>query len=194
MLWHRNDYEDRFAEIMLASVRPEDCVWDIGANVGYYTERFSRLAQHTVAFEPVPENCRQIESKKLTNVECHQIALGDSMGDIPMFVNGPLSSVARASSSGMRAQSVKMMRGDDLVSVRPPAVVKIDVEGYEQEVIRGMYRILGGVRSLFVEIHFQILEDRGMRQAPAAMVKDLNRIGFSKIDWPDASHLAAFRI
>lgn len=193
MLWHRSDYEDRFAEVMLASVRPGDCVWDIGANVGYYTERFSKLAQHTVAFEPVVENVRQIESKRMANVECHQIALGDSTGEMAMSVNGPFSSVALAPSAGMHAQTVKVMRGDDLLLLRPPAVVKIDVEGYELEVIRGMHRILGGVRALFVEIHFQILEERGMRQAPAALVKDLKRMGFSRIEWPDASHIAAFR-
>jgi hypothetical protein len=69
MLWHRGDYEDRFADVMLASVGSGDCIWDIGANLGYYTERFSKLAQHTVAFEPVVENCRQIESKMMANVE-----------------------------------------------------------------------------------------------------------------------------
>ena len=56
-----------------------------------------------------------------------------------------------------------------------------------------MHRTLGSVRALFVEIHFRILEERGIRQAPAALVKDLKRLGFSKIEWPDASHIAAFR-
>jgi hypothetical protein len=84
--------------------------------------------------------------------------------------------------------------GDDLAALWQPAVVKIDVEGYEIEVIRGMRRVLGGVRALFVEIHFQVLEERGMLQGPAALVKDLNRLGFSRIEWPDASHIAAFRV
>lgn len=194
MFWHSGDYEDRFAQLMLTSVQPGDCVWDVGANVGYYTERFSRLAQHTVAFEPVAENCRQIESKKMANVECHQVALGDSEGEIPIVVDGPFSSVALVRSPGMRGQTVKVVRGDDLTALRHPEVVKIDVEGYELEVIRGMHRLLGAVRALFVEIHFQILEERGMRQAPAALVKDLKRMGFSRIEWPDASHIAAFRV
>jgi hypothetical protein len=89
---------------------------------------------------------------------------------------------------------VEVVRGDDLAELRQPAVVKIDVEGYEMEVIRGMSRVLGGVRALFVEIHFQVLEERGMRQGPAALVKHLKRLGFSRIEWPDASHIAAFRV
>jgi FkbM family methyltransferase len=194
MLWHRGDYEDRFADVLLASIRPDDCVWDIGANVGFYTERFSKLARHVIAFEPVVENCRQIESKRAANVTCFQIALGDAAGEQPVFVDGPFSSVALTPYPGAPAQTVKVVRGDDLASLRQPAVVKIDVEGYEIEVIRGMHRILAGVRALFVEIHFQVLEDRGMRQAPAALVNDLKRLGFSRIEWPDASHIAAFRL
>jgi FkbM family methyltransferase len=193
MLWHTADYEDRFADMLLASIRPEDCVWDIGANVGYYTERFSRLARHVVAFDPVVENCQQIESKRLANVDCLQIALGEAAGEVAILVNGPFSSVALAPGPEMPGQRVKVARGDDLTSLPAPAVVKIDVEGYEVEVIRGMHRTLGKVRALFIEIHFRILEEREMRQSPAALVKDLKRLGFSRIEWPDASHIAAFR-
>jgi FkbM family methyltransferase len=194
MLWHRGDYEDRFADILLASTRPEDCVWDVGANVGFYTERFSKLAQHVIAFDPLAENCRRIESKGMANVTCFQIALGDAPGEKTLFVDGPFSSVARAPYAGGPEQTVEVVRGDDLAELRQPAVVKIDVEGYEMEVIRGMSRVLGGVRALFVEIHFQVLEERGMRQGPAALVKHLKRLGFSRIEWPDASHIAAFRV
>jgi FkbM family methyltransferase len=193
MLWHRGDYEDRFSDVLLASIRPEDCVWDIGANVGYYTERFSKLARQVVAFDPVVEHFRQIESRNMANVNCIQIALGDTPGEMPIQLDGPPSSIARAPHPGMPWQMVKLARGDDLPSLPPPTVVKIDVEGYETEVVRGMHRTLGSVRALFVEIHFRILEERGIRQAPAALVKDLKRLGFSKIEWPDASHIAAFR-
>jgi hypothetical protein len=37
--WHSSDYEDKFAAAFLSSIRPVDCVWDIGANVGFYTEQ-----------------------------------------------------------------------------------------------------------------------------------------------------------
>jgi FkbM family methyltransferase len=193
MLWHRADYEDKFSDVLLATIQPSDTVWDVGANVGYYTERFSNLARQVVAFEPVPENYRQIESKKLANVQCLQIALGDTTGELPMFVGHQFSSAAVAPYPGAPMQMVNVARGDDLSTLPRPTLVKIDVEGYEVEVIRGMHAILGGVRALFVEVHFEILSQRGMQQAPAALVKDLKRLGFSKIAWLDASHIAAFR-
>lgn len=194
MLWHKSDYEDRFADVLLASVKPDDCVWDVGANVGYYTERLSKLARHVVAFEPVPESCGQIDSKRLKNVECLPIALGDTVCEMPMFIDHQFSSLARPPFAGARPQAVRVARGDDLTSLPRPTVVKVDVEGYEVEVIRGMHEVLNHVRALFLEVHFQILEDRGMRLAPATLVRDLKRLGFSKITWPDASHIAAFRV
>jgi len=193
MLWHEAEYEDRFAVALLSSVRPDDCVWDIGANVGFYTEQLSKLARHVVAFEPVPDCCRQIEAKHLANVECMEIALGDAAGSQSMFINRQFSSLVWTPSPDARTHAVQVARGDDLTSLPRPTVVKIDVEGYETEVVRGMQQTLAGVRAVFVEVHFQIVEARGMQQAPAALVKDLKRLGFSKVLWPDASHIAAFR-
>lgn len=193
MLWHKSDYEDRFAELLLASIRPGDCVWDVGANVGYYTELFSKIARHVVAFEPVAANYRQLQSRQIENVDCLQVALGDRSGEAEIVVDGQSSSLAHSVSSAASRQSVTIVRGDDLEQLPQPSLVKVDVEGFEMEVIRGMQRTLGSVRALFVEVHFQVLDERGMRQAPAAIVKDLKRMGFSRIEWPDASHLAAFR-
>jgi FkbM family methyltransferase len=194
MLWHRNEYEDRFADALLGSVRAEDCVWDVGANVGYYTERFSKLARQVVAFEPVLENCLKIEAKKLPNVDCQQVALGDAAGEVPMFVEGQFSSTVAASSPKAIKRTIRVARGDDFATLAQPTVVKIDIEGFEVEVIRGMRRILEGVRALFIEVHFQILDERGMKQAPSVLVQDLKRMGFARVEWPDASHIAAFRV
>jgi FkbM family methyltransferase len=193
MLWHKTEYEDRFSEALLAAVRPEDCVWDIGANVGFYTERLAVLTRHVIAFEPVVENVKRIEAKVMRNVECLQIAVGDITGEASMFVDGPFSSLALSPHPNTQRRTVRVVRGDDLTSLQQPTVVKIDVEGFEVETVRGMHRVLGGVRAVFVELHFQILEDRGMRQAPSTLVKELRSLGFDKIEWPDASHIAAFR-
>jgi FkbM family methyltransferase len=192
-LWHKPDYEDKFANALLTSVRADDCVWDVGANVGFYTERLAKLARRVVAFDPVLENCQQIESRNLANVECVQLALGETPGEMPMFVDHQFSSLVLAPYPGAPQRTVRVERGDCLPALPAPTVIKIDVEGFELEVIRGMRGLLGGVRAVFVEVHFQILSDRGMQQAPAALAKELKHLGFSVLKWPDASHLAAFR-
>ena len=50
-------YESRFDAAMMASLEPGMCVFDIGANVGYYTKKFAEAvgpAGEVHAFEPVP--------------------------------------------------------------------------------------------------------------------------------------------
>src|SRR5690349_20763479 len=74
-------YEEAFSRELLGSVRPTDCVWDVGANVGYYTRRVSELAPNgrVVAFEPGPATFKtlsdDIQARNLTNVVLCNIAL-----------------------------------------------------------------------------------------------------------------------
>jgi len=192
MLWHDDRYEDRFSDAMLAEIGPDDCVWDVGANVGYYTERFAARARCVVAFEPIAENMAVITAKAIPNVQCVPVALGAQRGFIPMFADRHLSSLVIPRSKGVREERVMVVPGDELCEIPRPTVVKIDVEGYEPEVISGMMRVLSNVRAVFLEVHFWILEQRGMRNKPAALVKCLRELGF-KIRWADASHVVAFR-
>ena len=70
-----------------------------------------------------------------------------------------------------------------------PSIVKIDVEGFELEVIRGLVRLLPlpQVRAVFVEVHFQTLATRGVPYAPAEMTRLLTSHGYD-VKWIDPSH------
>jgi FkbM family methyltransferase len=195
MLWHGDAYEDKFAAALLKSIHPDDCVWDIGANVGFYTEQLSQLAKFVVAFEPIPLNFQQIKARALANVSCQQFALGDMQTELPMSQNAQYSSLCPSPyvRNDATREPVSVIPGDSLVDLPLPNVVKIDVEGYEPEVIRGMANTLRRVRAAFVEIHFAILEARGMPQAPSEIVESLRTLGFTTIRWVDASHIMALR-
>jgi FkbM family methyltransferase len=194
-LWHSSEYEDKFAAALLSSVRPDDCVWDVGANVGFYTEQFSKRARCVVAFEPLAENILHITSRGLPNVDCRQVALGNTRAQMLISRRAQFSSiVARPSGpSDATYETVSVTPGDALVGLPMPNVVKIDVEGYEPEVINGMPHVLSQVRAAFIEVHFSILESRGMLQQPVAIVKELKRLGFTTVKWVDASHIKALR-
>lgn len=196
MLWHEREYEDKFAPALLNSIRPDDCVWDVGANTGFYTEQLARRARHVVAFEPISENMERLRARRLVNVRCVQAALGDTEGVVTMAINAQYSSIVESPyvPSNAARETVAVKIGDKLLSELPrPAILKIDVEGYEPEVIRGMQQVLCDVRGAFIEVHFAILERRGMRQAPAAIVRTLKKLGLTNIKWVDASHIAALR-
>jgi hypothetical protein len=75
-----------------------------------------------------------------------------------------------------------------------PQVIKVDVEGFEEQVFLGMRETLQSrqVRTIFCEMHFGILEERGDRMAPVRIEKMLKDLGF-RVSWIDASHLGAMR-
>jgi hypothetical protein len=71
----RVGYEDAFSRSLLAEIGPSDCVWDVGANVGYYSQRIASLASCVVAFEPVPETFSYLSKLPLPNATFVNTAL-----------------------------------------------------------------------------------------------------------------------
>jgi FkbM family methyltransferase len=187
----RAGYEDAFSRSLLEEIRSHDCVWDVGANVGYYSQRMALLASRLSAFEPVPETFSRLSKLSLPNATFVNLALGDTSGVLPMSLANDASSLAVLNSN---IAEVQVARGDDL-DLPPPNIVKIDVEGFEYEVISGMQTTLSAAecRAVFCELHFEVLEKRGLRQNPAKIVKRLRSLGFTKITWLDASHISAHK-
>ncbi len=197
------DYEHKFQHEMLAAIREGDCVWDVGANVGLYTKAFSEIVGargNVFAFEPSPLNFAKLSASvsSLQNVHRIPVALGSVKGALG-FSQGDdaLGATSRIVESTRTAIKVDIATGDGLVEAGdadPPQVVKIDTEGYELDVIRGMRNLLASptLRTFCIEIHFGLLAERGQANAPAEIEGLLHAAGFV-ISWPDPSHILANR-
>jgi FkbM family methyltransferase len=194
-------YEQKFRDLLLTNIREGDLVWDVGANVGLYTRLFvDRVGRDgkVIAFEPSPRAFAQLQSSFATepSVILQEVALSDFDGEADFFVAERGSTVTdslvfHSGNSASIRTSVK--RGDSMCS-NAPAIIKIDVEGAELEVLKGMTETLRtpGLRGVFVEVHFLALAQRGMRTAPVEIQKLLQHAGFDVI-WTDASHIAGLR-
>lgn len=195
-------YEDAFAEALQAELREGDVVWDVGANVGLYTKTFATIVGPTgkvVAIEPAP-GCQTPLSQLASGYECVEVlnvALSDIDGEAFFATRlGPTSVNNQLSADGEVV--VRVARGSTIIAegVAEPDVVKIDVEGFEPEVLAGLRAWLAAsprCRALFVEVHFAALEARGRRDDPLRLQEDLRDLGFATT-WLDASHMAARRI
>lgn len=203
--WRRlmqSGYEDRFDAALLAEVREGDVVWDIGANVGIYTLKFSEAVGPTgrvVAFEPSPDPIEMLRASTADrgNVEIMTVALSDQPGEAQFFS----STTGYSPSDGLRPRHdsdrmtvVPVRRGDDYRAGGAPTVIKIDVEGFEREVLKGMPETLRdpNLRALFVEVHFQDSADRGAASAPREVAQMIREAGMT-LRWIDPSHLEARR-
>ena len=203
---HR-DYEGALATRMMIEVKEGDCVWDVGANIGHYTHRFSRIvgtSGRVIAFEPSPTNASHLRDavEGLANVTVMQCALSDRnerggliQGDDKI---GATSHVVSGDEADIEAAEVELYTAQSIVESgrsSVPNVVKIDVEGHEFEVLRGFDELLSNpaLRDMFIEVHFGILDASGRSTTPGEIVAALDRAGF-QTTWLDPSHLHARRV
>ena len=131
-------------ELFVSRLRPSMTVWDIGANVGLYTLPSARAVRpdgRVHAFEPMPRNVRflrrHIALNRLTNVEVWEVAVSDRGGTL-LMAEGDSPSEFHADSRG--TWMVRAIALDDWLAERggpPPDLVKIDVEGSDDAVLRG---------------------------------------------------------
>ena len=134
--WWEFDFIERF-------VRPGDTVVDVGANVGVYSLFLAKAVGPdgvVVASEPDPENAAALQENlsrnRLHHVRILQTALGDHDGVAP-FKAG-LRTVSRFANPGDGdTVMVRMTTLDSVLGTAEPVFVKIDVEGFEDAVIRG---------------------------------------------------------
>lgn len=155
----RDEYEPEFFRAFVAHLREGIVVYDIGAHWGYYSLVASRAVGDTgrvIAFEPNPENVqvirRNIEYNQINNIECLELAIGDTCGKV-LFDVGPDTGWGRISDTGKLEVECRTL--DSLMDSLPaPQLVKIDVEGAEEATIRGGMNLITQARPvLFIETH-----------------------------------------
>jgi len=166
----------RVAERM---VRRGDIVFDVGANIGFYTLLFARLvgpSGRVHAFEPVMDVAlrRNVELNGYANVVVHQAAAGAERGHVNL--SNPLDGFSSGSwqrTDSNQAREVLQVALDDYVGAQV-AFVKIDVEGMEPAVIAGLTRSPASRRvvALMVEIAGELLDE------PAPVVEPLLAAGY----------------
>ena len=190
--------ERRVKPVITQVTRPGDCVWDVGAHVGTYTRQFLELVGpvgRVIAFEPIPENATLLRSlgpeAQLTVVEA---ALADRDGMTSFNIRGKKNGGISHIGESPDGLNVRVVRGDSILEegIPKPDVIKIDVEGFEGDVLNGLPSVLEGTRCLVIEVHFAAMSRRGIPKEPLRILDLLRNQGFT-IRWIDTSHLLATR-
>jgi FkbM family methyltransferase len=152
-------------------------VLDIGANTGQFAQMIHKILPHAAifSFEPI-EGCYNHLVKNMINVpnfHAFNYALGDTDTNMQMHVKDytPSSSLLPMADLHVQAfpytanehiEEVKIRRLDEVAQELDFAgnlLVKIDVQGYEDRVIRGGQNVISQAKVLIVETTFERLYD-----------------------------------
>jgi FkbM family methyltransferase len=134
---------------LLHFLREEDLFVDVGANVGSYSIlACSAVGATGIAFEPVPSTFnRLVENMRLNHLEekvtCINKGVGAQQGNITFTSDSDTTNHALAVGEHCdNAVNVEVTPLDTVLHSESPALVKIDVEGYETPVLEGAQEIL----------------------------------------------------
>jgi FkbM family methyltransferase len=161
-------------EALLGELEGDETVWDVGAGVGTYTCLLANALDsgRVVGFEPEPTNGARLRANLVCNAPGERfavsgVALWDRDGETTLASEGdPESTEAGEGHHYLSADGegrVEARRGASLVEsgLAPPDVLKIDVQGGELQVLRGMGAVIGDVRTIYLEVHPEKCERYG---------------------------------
>lgn len=189
-LWGKRIAEPRQRQFFAAQVEPGMVVFDVGANLGFYTTLLADLvglSGRVHAFEPDPLSFGILARRtaKRANVESHQTAVGDHTGSITLYCHRSNRADNRVHPSlgeeTAEAVEVPLTTLDDYCAARGISridAVKIDVQGAEVAVLAGFERALARTRPRWLLIEFSPAHLRAAGSSPEAFWTILDALGF----------------
>lgn len=155
-------YEPEVWRSVMASLRPDDVVVDVGTFIGLYTIAIAkRLGANgrVVAIEADPTTFRLLQKHIALNnvqnkIEAFNVAAGERSGEVWFQAKGDLQSTI-VQNKNENTVAIPIQRVDQLVERAD--IIKIDVEGFEERVLEGADNLLHDTdlapRILFIEVH-----------------------------------------
>jgi FkbM family methyltransferase len=187
------NHEPLTSKIFKSLLKPGDVVIDVGANIGHYTLLAAAVVGplgriHAVECSPETLSMlsNNVSKNKLQNVVVHPVAAASERGTLSLNVTAiglswfdPHSNWPTVQGSGTTVE-VQAVPLDEIIS-SPVNLIKIDAEGVDLDVLKGMKRILSespGV-SIIVEWAPPLLVESG--KDPLEIIQWLQDAGFSNI-------------
>jgi FkbM family methyltransferase len=157
-------YEPAMWTHLITRLRPDDTVADVGAFIGLYTVAIAKRLPKggkVIACEPDPKNAAVLKGHVALNrvadrVEIIEAVVSERIGEA-LFQSGEESQSRVSAEPTDNATMIASITLDRIFADRPLDVVKIDVEGHEEAVLRGASCVLQSreraPRIIYIEVH-----------------------------------------
>ena len=173
-------HEPDFLQTFSKYARQSQVIYDIGAAIGTYSLLAAKLNPESKVFSFEPEShnyfalMRNVELNKAECITALNIGLGDQAQKLNFVDAGKVNAAGVGThrlTSGLTSSDehvVDVRRGDDLVADKilpPPNMIKLDVEGFEVRVIKGLQKTINAFKpKILIEIHPLLIEANGDRR------------------------------
>jgi FkbM family methyltransferase len=177
-------------ELLSEFVQPGDLAFDVGANIGVRTELMLDLGARVVAFEPQPSLAREVRARNKANrLSVVEFAVGAAPGSADLFLT---------TSTGMASLKPDWQQSQDrgkltvpvttldleIAKYGVPGFCKIDVEGFEAEVLKGLSK---PIRALSIEYHCDESDLAKIRECSRLLASlgnyEFNLVGTEEPEW-----------
>ena len=172
-------------------IEPHDVLFDIGANIGWYSLIFDRMAPEDVdifAFEPEPDNFALLEQNLAQNgaSKVHAIRMGasDREESRKLHLYGKsnrgrhsLLPINDGGTIDVPVVPLDTFWAERHLGARTVRLLKIDIEGYEYIALKGAGAVLGRCRAVLAEYAPGYMQKAGIE--PVRMLQLLRGCGFT---------------
>jgi FkbM family methyltransferase len=153
------EFEDMAFALHL--LRKGDAFIDVGANVGVYSLLAAGRGAQVLALEPVPDTYEQLLDNLYLNrlhmrVDARNTGVGSARGELQFSTqSGSTNHALAQGESADHSVSVAVDALDEIAAGMNPTMIKIDVEGFEAEVIRGATHLLSqpSLQAVLIELN-----------------------------------------
>jgi FkbM family methyltransferase len=144
---------------LLHLLRPGDLFVDVGANIGAYSLLAAGVSDaNSMAFEPSLAVAEVMENNIVNNnlerkVSLYKIGLGKNHSSAALTIGKGIQNHIVSQSNAVNSQAIKLAPLDDFCQYAIPLLIKIDVEGFETEVVNGAASTLNNpdLKALIIE-------------------------------------------
>ncbi|MBE9012071.1 FkbM family methyltransferase [Pseudanabaenaceae cyanobacterium LEGE 13415] len=150
----RKRFEPKMVELFKTVAKDSEVILDIGANIGCTAILFGELAKQVYAFEPSQSTCyfleKNVSHSGLKNITIQNIGLGAEAGEFtltfsPANRSGGFVSNQTQINTGHVTETITICKLDQVIqslNISKIDFIKIDVEGFEGQVLRGATQTL----------------------------------------------------
>lgn len=178
-------FSDRHERALLKEIiKPGMVVVDVGANIGIYTAFLAKIVGEkgkVYAFEPSPQNFKFLEKySNQGNVTLVQAAVGDTTGQIVLYISNKLNVDHRTYETGEERKKIDVpsYRLDDYLENQKVDFIKMDIQGFEYKALMGMENILQNNRSIKIIMEFWPYGLIKAGSNPEEVLNFLHQLGF----------------